>query len=663
MMKIKSILAGIFIVLSGPIFSQSVPFEVQGFGQGHWFDTINYAVNYSFRKAQSAQEQVDVRNAVSQLLDSLHASNVDGAAKSYANRLAYKIWDKRNDFEKYISILRDIERYAPEDSVALRFFANYQIGNTYIFREEYDTAAAYLLKSYKLDQIHDLGPFEGSVQDRVALILYNLDEYKESLRFSEYALKSATGRLRAAVYNQLGNTYNMLERYQEAAVAYDSAAIMYEAMGVSNWMPLFNSMTAYMEIEGGEEKFLQAYERIKNETSLLQYDQYYHGIEVAKAEFTMTYWKRPERYDADLFGEMILERTPENEREIRRILGKQIRFTDEASLFQAEAYQMLERFYLLVRPDSVSYALEQILKINRAYQAELIANRNTIKPSEEFTESSPLRRLISRIGLDQLDQSQEDHDSTLERIRNSKKWLFAYVVLLAISLFVLLRSIQLRSSRRRAIEESQVLQEREQELLENMVPQKYHEILKGGGSIQSEQHNDIIVLVADFQGFSAFSRKAPIEELITYLKEFFDRFESDCAHFGLEKLKTDGDSFVAIGGMNNDYVSPRQALNAARAMQKTTASINSELKRYDLAMSLRIGIDIGTIDSGLLGNDSLVFDMWGDVFRRAKKLESACQPGQILMSENLINAESTGVKWPKSEEVVVEGMKAFSFKS
>lgn len=658
MMKVKHLIAGLFLVLSGPIFSQTALFEINGYGAGHWFDTINVAVNGSFRNAQSAQEQSEIRAEVGTLLDSLMASEVSGAAKSYASRLAYKIWDKRKDFKRYISTLKDVEAYAPADSASLKFFANYQIGNTYIFNDKFDTAAIYLLNAYKIDEVHDLGGFEGSVQERTALILYKIGEYEQSLSLAKSSLDQATGRLRAAVFNQLGNTYNMLERYEEAAIAYDSAAVKYEAMGVSNWMPLFNSMTAYMEIEGGEDKFLEAYQRVKEETQLLEYDQFYHIIEVAKAELTMTYWKRPDRYDPEKFGDMILERTPENEKEVRRILGNQIANTEGEYMKQGEAYKLLERYYALVQPDSISYALKEILAINRAYKKELLLSTAKEAPAE-----GPLKELILEVGLDRLDETEEIQVAALEQIQTGRKWLIGYAALLAISLVGLYRALLLRKRRKKIIEDSQLLQERERQLLEKMLPEKYYKIIQEGGNVKSEQHQEIIVLVADFQGFSAFAKKVPTEELIQYLKEFFDRFESDCAHFGLEKLKTDGDSFIAIGGMNQDYVSPRQALNAALAMQKTTASINSELKRYNMAMSLRIGIDIGTVDSGLLGNTSLVFDMWGEVFRSAKKLETACPPGHVLMSEKLINAESTGVKWPKHEEVEVQDMNAYSFKS
>jgi len=664
MMGFRALILMTIMAVSGPAFSQSAAFEINGYGHGHWLDTIKTAVHEGFVNARSAQEQTEVRQDIVALVDSLMGSPVDKGIKSYSNRIVYKIWDKRADFSPYISTLKNIGRFAPKDSIGLRFFSNYQIGNTYIFREEYDTAAAYLIKAYHLDKAHDIADFEGSVEERAALILYKFGHYDRSLKFAEFSLTKAKGRLRAAVFNQLGNIYNLLERYQEAALAYDSAAFMYDKLGINNWMPLFNSMTAYLEIEGGEEKFLLAYERIKNETALLQYDQYKHIIEVAKAEFSLTYWKRPERYNAELFGEMILQRTPENAREVRRILENHIDFTESSYLLQVEAYEMLERYYKLVHPDSVSFALREMLSINRSYNADLRAPKTKTGNLQVFNEESPLQKLILAIGLDQLEATEKNRQATLYEIRTGTVWLIVYIVLLAASIFGLFKTWKLRKRRKRAIEELRALHQKKQQLIEDILPPQYHDSIHEDlvSKSKSERHSDTIVLIAGIQGFSTFAQKAPLEELIDYLNEFFDRFDADCRRFGLEKLKTDGDSFIAIGGFNEDFASPQKALKAARAMQKTITSINLELRRLNAPLSLRIGIDIGTVDAGLLAK-SLIFDMWGEVFRRAKKLESACQPGQILVSETCVSAEPTGVKWPNNQLTMVDDIPARIFKT
>ena len=88
---------------------------------------------------------------------------------------------------------KKINTWAPKDSVELRFFSNYQIGNTHIFLEDYDSAAFYLNRAFEIDIQNDLGKYEGSVQDRAALILYLLEDYEHSLQLSEPSLRQPAG--------------------------------------------------------------------------------------------------------------------------------------------------------------------------------------------------------------------------------------------------------------------------------------------------------------------------------------------------------------------------------------------------------------------------------------------------------------------------------------
>lgn len=613
-----------------------------------------------FQSATTAQEQEEIRAEVLALLAQIERSELDPETKALAYQNSYRIWDKRRDKTTYLNVLRGLKRWTSLENAPQLFFANYQMGNAFIFNSEYDSAAYYLQIAYRIDQQEDIGKYEGAVEDRIAVILSELEEHEFSLQFSLAALEKSNGRLRAAVYNQLGNTYTILGQYQEAALAYDSAVMLFEGMGRANWKPLFNSMTAYLELEGQQEKFFKAYDRVKTETSLLDYPEYSHKVELAKAEFTMAYWRDTNRYDPANFKGMVLPQTPENEREVRRILGNELWYSRDWS-DRRDAWNFLRRFYELARPDSVPYALNKLLELNETYEQELASRAPEANSSDAFNPESAFGRLIIDLGLEELDRNEAEYEISEKVIRRIRIQAIIYMGLLLLAFFGLYRAWIGRRQRRKTIATSERLQRKEEKLLQDILPEQYHKTLSGTHTMKSKRHNDVIVLVADFSGFTDFSQKAPVEDLIRFLKEFFDRFEVDCVHFGLEKLKTDGDSFIAVGGVNDDYVSPRQALNAALAMQRTATEINQELKRYDLELSLRIGIDIGPVDAGIVGNHSLVYDMWGEVFDRAKTLETDCPVGQILMSKRTFDAETTGTKWPMNEQVEVEGIEARLF--
>ena len=84
-------------------FAQQSLFDIDG-KEGHWVDSVNSLVA-DFRYAQSAEEQLEIRDEVLGLLKAINTSSTDSISKSMVNYRAYRIWDKRADFEIYTSIL------------------------------------------------------------------------------------------------------------------------------------------------------------------------------------------------------------------------------------------------------------------------------------------------------------------------------------------------------------------------------------------------------------------------------------------------------------------------------------------------------------------------------------------------------------------------------
>ena len=191
----------VLLFFAGNLFGQKQAFLTDG-GTAHWLDSISLEYQ-NYRSAQTAEGRIKAKSKALQLILEVERSNADSSVKSVANFRGFNLWDKRRESKQYLSSLKKINYWAPKDSVELRFFSNYQTGNTYIFLADYDSAAFYLNHALEIDIQNDLGKYEGSVQDRAALILYLLEDYEHSLQLSEFSLRWATGRLRGAAFNQL----------------------------------------------------------------------------------------------------------------------------------------------------------------------------------------------------------------------------------------------------------------------------------------------------------------------------------------------------------------------------------------------------------------------------------------------------------------------------
>ena len=629
-------------------------------GTAHWLDSISLEYQ-KYRSAQTAEERLKAKSKAQQLISEVERSTADSSVKSVANYRGFNFWDKRRESKQYLTVLKKINYWAPKDSVELRFFSNYQTGNTYIFLEDYDSAAFYLNRALEIDIQNDLGKYEGSVQDRAALILYLLEDYEHSLQLSEFSLRWATGRLRGAAFNQLGNTYNQMGNYLSAAVAYDSASAIFEQEGISSSLPKFNSMSAYLELGNkGEAKFLSIYNELANNTSVTNYQAYVEALELARSEFCLAYWEDSSRYEYEDLKDILMKPSPESIRFIRSVLAKQLANTEGEWQTHREAYVVLKRFYKLVRQDSVKYALERILEIDAAFIQELSRDKEKLFASS-IGPSGELKKLISNIGKEELLRSDANSNRVEDDISRGVVMLIIYIMLLIICLYALIKTIISRATTLTQLDDLTVSTARQNKLIESILPVSPHNTTDQPVVIEPNQHNDIIVIQVQLVGYTKSLPVLGNDLFIQRLEELFSRLEGVCSKYGLERFKSDGTSLVLVGGINEDYVSPRQALYAAKNMHKSMKAFNHSTKEFDGPVLLKVGIDIGSVDTGFHSELGITDDIWGAVFTRAMKLQSICPEGKTIMSQKVLDAEQHGVKWPKGESTEVASILAQIF--
>ena len=176
---------------------------------------------------------------------------------------------------------------------------------------------------------------------------------------------------------------------------------------------------------------------------------------------------------------------------------------------------------------------------------------------------------------------------------------------------------------------------RAEELLDNLLPRAIAEELKRDGRVQPRYVRSATVLLADFQGFTLLTERAEPAALIGLLDEYFSAFDDIMARHGLEKIKTIGDAYMAVGGVpETGLPHPIDAGLAALEMQATVARMKSQSEALRLpSLELRIGIHTGPVISGVVGNHRFAFDIWGDAVNIASFMEAQCLPGRINVSD------------------------------
>lgn len=176
---------------------------------------------------------------------------------------------------------------------------------------------------------------------------------------------------------------------------------------------------------------------------------------------------------------------------------------------------------------------------------------------------------------------------------------------------------------------------RSEELLLNILPEEVAEELKEKGKAEAKHFDAVTILFTDFKGFTQLSEKVTPQQLVHDLNECFSAFDRICGKYGVEKIKTIGDAYMAAGGIptpNSTHAT--DIINAALEMRDFIA----EGKAHKVAKGLpyfeiRIGIHTGPVVAGIVGVKKFQYDIWGDTVNTASRMESSGEVGMVNISE------------------------------
>ena len=169
-------------------------------------------------------------------------------------------------------------------------------------------------------------------------------------------------------------------------------------------------------------------------------------------------------------------------------------------------------------------------------------------------------------------------------------------------------------------------------LLLNILPAQVARELREKGLVDPKYFEDVTILFTDFKGFTLSTENLAAEELVSMLHDYFLAFDEIATRYGVEKIKTIGDSYMLAGGLPDRKPShPLDVVLAGLEMAHAVAEIN----RRDLPAKwdVRIGVHTGSVVAGVVGVKKFAFDIWGDTVNYASRMESSGVPGRVNLSE------------------------------
>src|ERR1051326_4438266 len=168
-------------------------------------------------------------------------------------------------------------------------------------------------------------------------------------------------------------------------------------------------------------------------------------------------------------------------------------------------------------------------------------------------------------------------------------------------------------------------------LLREILPRYVIQRIREGADHIAESISEVNIIFIDIVGFTAIAKKVAPKHLVELLGEVFGSFDEKCERYGVTKIKTIGDAYMAVTGAPEP--SELSAVAAVEFSMYVVNSVDRIARRTGLPLRVRVGIATGGVISGMLSLKRPAYDLWGDTVNLAARMESTSEPGRVQIAE------------------------------
>ena len=528
------------------------------------------------------------------------------------------------------------------------------IGNTHISQGNYPEA----LKNYTVSLTInlELGNKVGSISayTGIGLVYKYLGNYPEALTtfFASLKIAEELGNKAgiASAYNNIGMVYDSQHNYVEALKNYNASLKIEEERGNKAGMG-----TAYNNI--GIVNFNQGHydEALKNHLTALKIKQELgNKAAIASSYVNMggTYAKLGNLPEAlkNYSASLKINEEIGNQVGILNAYGNiglanlKLKKYKEASTYLTQSLLLAKK---MGAKEDISIVYEGLSKVDSAthnwqgaylnHQMFLLYRDSLI--NEDFTKKTVQAEM--NYAFDKKEQAtkleQEKKDAVARQelqkqkvVRNSFIGGFATVLLFSIVVY-------------RQRNKIQKARKRSDELLLNILPAEVAEELKETGAAKAKSFDMVTVLFTDFKGFTIISEQLTPQDLVAEINYCFSAFDTIVHKYGIEKIKTIGDSYMCAGGLPaTNHTHPEDVVKAGIEIRDFMLNHKIERERKGtFVFEVRIGIHTGPVVAGIVGIKKFAYDIWGNTVNLASRMESSGEAGKVNISETTFELVKT----------------------
>ena len=166
-------------------------------------------------------------------------------------------------------------------------------------------------------------------------------------------------------------------------------------------------------------------------------------------------------------------------------------------------------------------------------------------------------------------------------------------------------------------------------LLNCLLPEEAAEEIRLIGTVMPRRHDNVAVLFCDVVSFTRYCDQHEPEDVVSRLDSLFCAFEQVTEAHGMEKIKTIGDAFMSAASLLKPMDDPlTSAVDCGLAMVRAAEATG-------LGWEVRIGIHVGPLVAGVVGQQRYQFDIWGDTVNMAARMAGKGGPGRVAVTDEI----------------------------
>ena len=186
-------------------------------------------------------------------------------------------------------------------------------------------------------------------------------------------------------------------------------------------------------------------------------------------------------------------------------------------------------------------------------------------------------------------------------------------------------------------------------------------------ALYAEEAKCVSIIFSDIVGFSKIALKLPPVQVMDMLQDLFSRFDMLCKKYGIFKLETIGDAYLCSAGLFEDNSADNgedaaiRILSMAKEMIITANQVpipeSSSSFGGDEFLKIRVGIHVGDLMYGVLGQTIPKLICIGNSVNLAARMEQTCSQNKIHVTDDfhdIIGDDENG--WEPCRRVKVKNM-------